>query len=259
MEFVKIEQNKNLKKCVQNFYVEFEDCFNLNRLVNCTLFCYDNFDVNDKMNNNLKNYIMFTTHVFIPTEKKNLYKIEFWNHNEPLHLDYLNDEYKILLHCPYAKNFYFTENKENISRGYGDFWYKNYLNQYGIIRFMCGQWCNAFDHLLDMNNCDDLIILNCWKTMLVKYFKEFEINEKNLDDVILELDKNNIEKLFKEKIIIDENGKKFIESFQTNDNCTYYIDKNNLNIYSYAGNDKWLNVNSGKYYFSLLMSYDNRF
>ena len=35
------------------------------------------------------------------------------------------------------------------------------------------------------------------------------------------------------------------------------IDKNNLNIYSYK-DDKWLNVNSAKYYFNLLMSsYNN--
>ena len=57
----------------------------------------------------------FKTHIFKPTEQKNLYKIEFWHHDKPLHLEYLNDDYKILLYCPYAKQYYYTENTENIN------------------------------------------------------------------------------------------------------------------------------------------------
>lgn len=329
MNLIKIKQNGNLKKSIKNFYVEFENNFNLDRLINCTLFCYNKINKN-KPDYDIHENIMFQTHIFKSTEKENIYQIEFWNHDKPLHLNYLNDDYKILLHCPHAKNFYYIENQENLNYtenaeiieilnnyknkdfteileilenlknenlseyskitekykyedkdlpelskiykkffdimneesfknnvgSYEDFWYKNYLNQYGFIRILGGYWCHGFKNLLDKNNLNDLMILNCSKHNIIKYFNDFEIREIDLDDKIEEPDKNNIEPLLIEKTIIDNNGEQITVQYFINDGCEHYIDKNNLNMYSYS-QGQWKNTYLSKHYFNLLVDSNN--
>lgn len=241
-----IIQNTNLNKCVQNFYVEFKENKPINTLVNCALFCYD-----ENWDNNSKKCLMFKTHVFTLI-KDNLFKIEFWNHNQPLHLDYLNENYKILFHCPEAKNFFYIENTNDDSK-HDLFWYKNYLNQYKAIRICFGRWCHAFSNFFDINDITDLNILRIHKPILEHYFKNLTFNKNILNNEIMEPmepDKSNLEYLFK---TINN------MSISTNDACKHYIDKNNFNIYSFSyTREKWYNVYNYDYYFNLFIKRGKR-
>lgn len=119
------------------------------------MFCYNIEDINKE--EKIESYIMFKTHIFVKNEENNLYKIEFWNHNYPLHLEKLNDNYRVILFCPQAKNFYYLENTNEISRADDYFWYRNNHDLYGSIVFMCGRWGHAFLNL-NLNNLSDLNI-----------------------------------------------------------------------------------------------------
>lgn len=249
------EQNKNLNKSIQNFYVEFDDKYIINKLTSCALICFDIEDIKKDTNTNpYEKSIMFKTHNFTKNEKNNLYKIEFWNHNEPIHLELLDKNYRMILHCPQAKNFYYVENNKKIRNEVNYFWYKNDLDLYGSIVFMNNKWVHAFQPTLNKNDLSSIDILNIWESSIKKYFSNFKIDHVNtINDINIDINSPDIEPLFKNIESIDNKGKKIVISTTTNDNCDYYIDNKTMKIYQCNKTSKKINiVYDEKHYFSLL-------
>lgn len=81
----------------------------------------------------------------------------------------------MILHCPQAKNFYYVENNIKIQNEVNYFWYKNDLDLYGNIVFMCNKWSHTFPPNLSKNNLSSIDILNIWKSSIKRYFSNFKL------------------------------------------------------------------------------------
>ncbi len=250
-----IKQNSHLNKCVHKFYIEFIDSFNPEELTNCTLFVYNNRNISDLNPENESKNIqfktqkddikMFKTHLFIPTENKNIYEINFWNHDKALPLHLLEQDYRILLFCPKGKQYFIKESNEKKDIKTDEFWYKNHNGQYGIIRFLAGLWGHGWKKMFDSKHLSDLRILNIWKFSLKNYFdlEKEKINE--IDNSVIGINTNELHSLYDKGIL-------------TNDASYHFID-DNYNIYSqsYINNpNKILEVeeNEDIYMFHLISS-----
>ena len=233
--YILFKQNSHIDTPISKFFVEFGSNYNSTKLNNCSLICY-----NKKGSNNLSesDNIMFTTHIFIKTNDTNIFEINFWNHNKPIHLELLDENHKILLQCNGAVNFYYTCSNEKINENYHEFWYKNYLGQYGMIRIMAGLWCHGFANL-DSNKLNDLDTLLIWKNYIKKYFDDVNFDKEEFNITVPE----NVRKLIPDNII-------------TNDCLTHYVDDNTMQIYSFNNKDKqWYYIQEPQYYLNLINNF----